>query len=244
MPAHASPESGPWTEIRIASEGARPPYNYLDNNNRLAGFEIDLGYALCARMKVECTFVMQNWDDMIPGLLNHRYNAIMAAMEITPDRLDKIAFSQPYVRMPSAFMVMLTSSLKDATPAALAHLRIGVEAGGPHEGYLETVYKASEIHPYATLEDAILDLDQDRVDAVIGDKDAIVNFLENQKEGQCCRLLADVPRDPTYFGDGIGISLRKDDKALKAMFDKALDEVVADGTFAAIRAKYFDFRIN
>ncbi len=146
--------------------------------------------------------------------------------------------------MPSAFMVMRTSPLKDASPAALAHLKIGVEAGGPHEAYLETVYKTSEIHPYATLEDAILDLDQDRVDAVIGDKDAIVNFLEKQKEGQCCRLLADVPRDPTYFGDGIGIGLRKEDKALKAMFDEALDEVVADGTFAAIRAKYFDFQIN
>lgn len=236
-------EPATWTEVKIASEGARPPYNYLENNE-LAGFEIDLGHALCDRLAIKCSFVMQDWDGLIPGLLDHQYDAIMAAMEITPERREKIAFSTPYVRMPSAFMVAKTSELKEATPAALADKTIGVEADGPHQAYVEHMFKDSEIRPYGVLDDAILDLAEDRIDTVIGDKDAIESFLATRKEGQCCRILADVPRDPDYFGDGIGIGLRKSDKKLKAMFDEALSALVADGTFTRIRSKYFSFEIN
>jgi polar amino acid transport system substrate-binding protein len=232
-----------WRTVRIASEGARPPYNYLEHN-KLAGFEIDLARDLCARMKVYCSFTAQDWDGLIPSLLAHRYDAIMAAMEITDEDRKKIAFTKPYIRMPSAFMTLKQHATLDTTPAGLVGRTIGVEAGGTHEAYLGDVYKQSEIRPYATLEEAILDLAEGRLDAVIGDKDALSDYMKKRKEAQCCVLAADVPRDPAYFGEGIGIGLRKEDKALKAMFEKALDSSVADGTFAKIRAKYFDFKIN
>ncbi len=232
-----------WQTVRIASEGARPPYNYLENN-KLAGFEIDLGRDLCARMKVSCSFIAQDWDGLIPGLLARHYDAIMAAMEITGEARKKIAFTKPYIRMPSAFMTLKQGAALDMSPAGLVGKAIGVELGGAHQAYLEDVYKRSEIHPYATLEEAILDLGEGRLDAVIGDKDAIAEYMKTRKEAQCCVLSADVPHDPAYFGDGIGIGLRKQDKALKAMFEKALDFSVADGAFAKIRAKYFDFKID
>ena len=232
-----------WRTVRIASEGARPPYNYLEND-KLAGFEIDLGRDLCARMKVSCSFVAQDWDGLIPGLLARHYDAIMAAMEITSEARKDIAFTKPYIRMPSAFMTAKKGATLDTSPAGLIGKAIGVELGGAHEAYLEDVYKQSEIRPYATLEEAILDLAEGQLDAVIGDKDAIAEFIKTRKEAQCCVLSADVPRDPAYFGDGIGIGLRKEDKALKAMFEKARDFCVADGAFARIRAKYFDFKID
>jgi polar amino acid transport system substrate-binding protein len=232
-----------WRTVRIASEGARPPYNYLENN-KLAGFEIDLARDLCARVKVSCSFIAQDWDGLIPGLLGHRYDAIMAAMEITGEARQKIAFTKPYIRMPSVFLTAKVPPILDTSPAGLAGKVIGVEAGGTHEAYLEDVYKQSEIRPYATLEEAILDLAEGRLDAVIGDKDAITKYMKTRKEAECCVLAGNVPHDPAYFGDGIGIGLRKEDKALKAMFEKALDSCVADGTFAKIRAKYFDFKID
>ncbi|MEJ0093132.1 MAG: transporter substrate-binding domain-containing protein [Methylocella sp.] len=230
-------------EIKVASEGARPPYNYLDNNE-LAGFEIDLGRDLCARMKVTCRFVTQDWDGLIPGLLNHQYDAIMAAMEITDEAREKIAFTKPYIRMPSAFIAPQQSKITDTSPNGLAGKNIGVEAGGAHQTYLEDLYKQSDIHPYATLEEAILDLAEGRLDVVIGDKDALVDFLKSRKEAQCCAIIADAPHDSAYFGDGIGIGLRQEDVELKAMFDKALDASMADGAFAKIREKYFDYKIN
>jgi polar amino acid transport system substrate-binding protein len=229
--------------VRIASEGARPPYNFLENN-KLAGFEIDLARDLCARMKVSCGFIAQDWDGLVPGLLEHRYDAIMAAMEITDEARQKIAFTKPYVRMPSALMTSKQHAILDTSPNGLAGKTIGVEPGGTHEAYVDDVYKLSEIRPYATLEEAILDLAEGRLDAVIGDKDAIAEFMKTRKEAQCCVLNADVPRDPAYFGDGIGIGLRKEDTTLKAMFEKALDSCMADGTFAKITAKYFAFKID
>ncbi len=227
----------------IASEGARPPYNYFDGDH-LAGFEIDLGTDLCRRMAVTCTFVAQDWDSMIDGLLAHRYNAVMAAMEITRERKQRIAFSAPYVRMPSAFLATKDGGITADSPEALAGKRIGVEKSGTHETFVLHRYPNSTLRRYTTLSDAILDLEAERVDAVIGDKDAIVTFLKTRRDALCCRILADVPRDPVFFGSGIGIGLRKEDVGLRAQFDQALSASMADGTFATISARYFDFPIN
>ena len=239
----ADASRGGWRAVRIVSEGAHPPYNYFENNE-LAGFEIDLARDLCARMKVSCSFIAQDWDGLIPGLLEHRYDAIMAAMEITGEARKKIAFTKPYIRMPSAFVISKEAAIPDTSPAGLAGKTIGVEARGTHEAYLDDVYQQSEIRPYPTFEEAILDLAEGRLDAVIGDKDAIAEYMKTRKEAQCCVLAGDVPRNPAYFGDGIGIGLRKEDAALKSMFEKALDSCVAGGTFAKIAAKYFDFKID
>jgi polar amino acid transport system substrate-binding protein len=242
-PSRAEPRNLIADHLIIASEGARPPYNFL-NGDRLEGFEIDLGSDLCRRLKVTCRFVPQSWDDLIPGLLAHRYDAIMAAMEINKQRLAQIAFSTPYVRLPSTFLVRKATDIKSDTPDALAGRRIGVEKGGTHEEFLEKLYPASTIKRYGSLGDALLDLEAGRVDVAIGDKDAIVAFLETRADAKCCRPLADVPRYPAYFGDGIGIGLRKEDVALKAAFDEAISASMADGTFARISARYFDFPIN
>ena len=232
-----------WQTLRIASEGARPPYNFLDANNELQGFEIDLGKALCLRMKVTCTFEPQEWDAMIPRLLSNHYDAIMAAMEITDERLKQIDFTKPYVRMPSAFMAARQRQFKDSSPEGLAGYTIGVEANGPHQAYLEELYKRAQIKPFDTLVDAVLDLSEGRIDVAFGDKDAILNLLKTRREAACCKYLADVARDPAYFGEGIGIGLRKEDGDLKTLLEKAFDELVSDGTYTAIRAKYFEFEV-
>jgi len=229
--------------ITIASEGARPPYNYLDGNE-LAGFEIDLARELCAHMKVTCSFVTQDWDNLVPGLIERRYDAIMAAMEITDAARAKIAFSTPYVTMPSAFMAARDSEVVSTTPSALEGRRIGVELGGAHETYAKDMFKRSEIVPYGNLEEAILDLAERRIDVVLADKEALADFSRSRREAKCCSLVGAIAHDPAYFGEGIGIGLRRDDTKLRIRFDKALADVRADGTFTRIRAKYFDFEID
>lgn len=231
-------------QIRIASEGARPPFNYLDANNQLAGFEIDLARELCRRMKADCTFLMQDWDSLIGGLLANQYDAILAAMEITDERLEKIAFSKPYAHMPSALVAMEKSPIVSASPSALEGLQIGVEADSPQQAYVEDTYKGSEIKRYATLEEAMLDLAEGRIDVFADDKLVAADFMKNRKEGRCCRFVADLPQDAAYFGPGLAIGLRKGEDGLKAALDKAIDDVAADGTYANIRAKYFDFDIR
>ncbi len=239
----ADASRGGWRTVRIASEGARPPYNYLENN-KLAGFEIDLARDLCARMKVSCSFIAQDWDGLIPGLLGHRYDAIMAAMEITGEARQKIVFTKPYIRMPSVFLTSKVPPILDTSPAGLAGKAIGVEASGTHEAYLEDVYKQSEIRPYATLEEAILDLAEGRLDAVIGDKDAIAEYMKTRKEAQCCVLAGGVPRDPAYFGDGIRDRSSQGGQGTEGHVREGPGLCMADGAFARIRAKYFDFKID
>lgn len=242
--ALAQPGGAEPLRLRIASEGARPPFNYLDAGSQLAGFEIDLTRELCRRMSADCVFVTQDWESLIPGLAANQYDAIVAAMEITKERLQKIAFSKPYARTPAALIAPRNAALASADPAALAGLRIGVEADSPQQSYLADKYPKSEIARYATLEEAMLDLAEDRVDAVAHDKLAALEFLKTRKEGRCCHIAADLPQDPAYFGAGIGYGLRKSDAALKASIDSALDAAVADGTFDTIRVKYFDFAIR
>ena len=146
--------------------------------------------------------------------------------------------------MPSAFLVRKVGHPASDTPDAMAGATIGVEQGGTHETFLAKTYPRSTIKRYGSFSDAILDLEAGRVDAAIGDKDAVMTFLRTRRDAHCCEILADVPRDPTFFGDGIGIGLRKEDVALKAAFDKALAACMADGTFNTIGARYFDFPIN
>jgi polar amino acid transport system substrate-binding protein len=232
------------TRLRIASEGARPPFNFLDANNELAGFEIDLAREICRRLPADCSFVAQEWESLIPGLEAKQYDVIVAAMEITEERQRRIAFSNPYAGAPSTLIAQKQSELRGADPAALEGLRIGVEADGAQQSYLEDKYPKVEIARYATLEAAMLDLAEGRVDAVAVDKLAAVDFLKTRKEGRCCRIVADLPQDAAYFGAGFGFGLRKTEPALRAAIDAALKAIVADGTFDAIRRRYFEFDIR
>jgi polar amino acid transport system substrate-binding protein len=228
--------------IRIATEGAFPPFNYLEGNEP-QGFEVDLGKALCAAAKASCVFVVHEWDGMIKGLLRGEYDAIMASLAITERRRARIAFSKPYYRIPAVFIARKDSDIPAVTPAALAGKSIGTIAGSDHARFLEERYPDSEVRTFEKLEDADLDLIAERLDLVLGDKLAMTRFLES-REGACCRLVADAPYDPAFYHPGVGVGLRKEDAALKALFDRALDTVIADGTYDRIRAEYFSFDVK
>jgi polar amino acid transport system substrate-binding protein len=229
--------------IRIATEGAFPPFNYLDGNEP-QGFEVDLGNALCAAAKAQCVFVVHEWDGMIKGLLRGEYDAIMASVGITERRRARIAFSKPYYRIPAAFVARKDGDTAGATPAALAGKAIGTIADSDHARFLEERYPQAQVRAFASLEEADLDLVAERLDLVLGDKLAMTRFLDSREGKACCRLVADAPYDPAFYHPGVGVGLRKDDAALKALFDRALDAVIAEGTYDRIRAKYFSFDIK
>jgi polar amino acid transport system substrate-binding protein len=240
--------SGPATaqdepSIRVAVEGAYPPFNYLDQNNELQGFEVDLLKALCAAMRTRCTLVQHEWDGIIRGLLNYQYDAIVSSLEITERRAKRIAFSRRYYLIPATLIGTADEPIKDPTPQALAGKRIGAVDRSDHVRYLQEHFRESEIRTYAKLEEANLDLLTGRLDFVLGDKLALSKFLTGH-EGGCCRMIGDVPFDPAIQGQGFGVGLRKDDQALKLRFDTAIGEVMANGTYDRIREKYFPFDIK
>jgi polar amino acid transport system substrate-binding protein len=243
--AQSDASQQPRTELRIATEGAYPPFNFVDTDGQLKGFEIDLARALCERINATCIFVQTDWESLLPDLRRSQVDAVVASLEITEERRQKIAFTQRYYRTPAVFMVRQGSPLSDVSPTGLKGRRLGAMAGTVYATYLEELYKAgSEIKLYANQDEASLDLALDRIDAVLGDKIALQEWLNRGKEAHCCRFLANAPSDPLYFGEGYGIGLRKGETALRKRLDQAIEDIQADGTYEAIRTRYFPFDVR
>lgn len=241
-PAVASVEIAP---LRIATEGSYPPFNYVDANQQVQGFEIEIGRALCERMGAVCTFVTEDWERLIPGLKHRRYDAIMASLEITEDRRRRVAFTRPYYRTPAVFMGRKNAPAPRLDLDGLRGQRIGAMAGTPYAAWLEDrLGPQAAVRLYANQDEASLDLALGRIDLVLGDKIALQEWLRRGKEADCCAFVGDAPRDPEHFGEGYGVAVRKDDAALLRRFEAALDAIVADGTYDRIRAGYFPFDVR
>jgi polar amino acid transport system substrate-binding protein len=234
-----------WSHIRIATEGAYPPFNYVDPaDNQLKGFEIDLARAMCTAMQATCDFEIAEWDTLIHDLRHDKFDAIVASLEITEERRQKIAFSKAYYRTPAVFMARKDTDLTAITPEALKGRKLGAMTGTIYATYLEDAYSGSDVKLYANQDEASLDLALGRIDAVLGDKIALQEWLNRGREASCCRFLADAPHDVTAFGEGYGVGLRKEDDDLRQHFDAAIDAIMADGTYARIRERYFPFDVR
>ncbi len=226
-----------WKEIRIGTEGAYPPFNNLNAQKQLEGLEIDYGNALCERMKVKCTWVVQDWDGIIPALLAGKYDVIIAGMNATEERAKRVSFSSVYTRTPVWAIAAKSVTSADVTPAALKGKAIGTQGSTIHANFLEKHYKDSNIRLYPTQEEANLDLANGRLDYVIADSLSLNDFLAN-KGKDCCKYVADIPRDPVIHGPGVAAAIRKEDTALREMFNKAINETIKDGTLEKIGKKW------
>jgi polar amino acid transport system substrate-binding protein len=244
-PAHGDAPQTQASVIRFATEGADPPFNFVDSNNAVQGFEIDVTRAICAELKLECTFELDDWDSLIPDLKAGKFDAIVASLEITEERRQRIAFSEPYYRTPAVFMGRTDTILTDVTPAGLKGLRIGATENSVYAAYLDDRYRAtSTLLFYANQDEASLDLALGRIDLVLGDKIALAEWLKRGREASCCHFVADAPRDREAFGDGYGYGLRRGDEALKATLDRGLEAIRLRGTYDVIRARYFPFDVK
>lgn len=229
-------------KITIATEGAYPPFNFKQADGTLAGFDIDIAKALCDNMHADCKIVAQDWDGIIPGLLAHHYDAIVASMSITDERKKKIAFTDPYYHTAGALAVLKSAPLPGNTPADLSGKTLGVQSSSTFSTLIEDKYKDAEVRQYGTVDEALLDLVAGRVDAVMADKITLSEWFK-KSGNDCCELAGSDIKDSHYLGDGVGIGLRQAEPDLQGKLNKALAAIVADGTYKTINAKYFPFSI-
>ncbi|WP_284178701.1 transporter substrate-binding domain-containing protein [Rhabdaerophilum sp. SD176] len=218
-----------WKEIRIGTEGAYPPYNNLNAKKELEGFEIDYMNDLCAKMKVKCTWVVQDWDGIIPALLSNKYDVIVAGMNATPERQKRVDFTSVYTSTPIAMVGAKSITSTDISPNALKGKNIGAQGSTIHMNYLEAYYKGSTARPYPTQEEANLDLLNGRLDYIVADLEALETFVKG-KGKDCCKIIAEVKRDAAIHGPGVGMAMRKGEKELAAMLNKAIADSKADGS--------------
>src|SRR5688500_12267574 len=198
-----------WKEIRIGVEGAYPPFNQLDKNGEPVGFDVDIDKALCEEMQVQCSFVVQDWDGMVPALMARKFDAVVSSMAITEERKKKIAFTGKYYNAPAQFVVKKGTTW-DFSAEGLKDKRIGVESTTMFDRYVSEMYEKQgvKVLRYAKQEDAFLDLTAGRVDLVLANVFLTKESFFKSPLGAGFELQGPELTDVKYFGEGSGIATR------------------------------------
>jgi polar amino acid transport system substrate-binding protein len=231
------------TALKIGTEGAYPPFNNLTADGKLEGFDIDIANALCAEMKVTCEFVTQDWDGIIPALQAGKFDAIIASMSITPERAEKVDFTQKYYNTPSAIAGPKDTTVTALTKEGLAGKTIGVATSTTHFNYASQTYTDSTIKGYPSSQEFLLDLANGRVDAVEDDISVLEAWLKTS-DGACCKIIGQPSPQPVeIFGPGAGIAVRKGETDLVNKFNEAIKAIRANGKYKEINDKYFTFDV-
>ncbi|WP_208347798.1 transporter substrate-binding domain-containing protein [Pseudaestuariivita rosea] len=217
--------AGHGTTVRMGTEGAYPPYNFINDNGELDGFEREVGDELCARAELTCEWVMNDWDSIIPNLVSSNYDTIMAGMSITDERDEVIDFTQNYYP-PAASAYVATSDSVDITGGVVAAQATTIQAGHVAES-------GATLLEFATPDETIAAVRNGEADAVFADKDFLAPIVE-ESGGELMFIGDDVP-----LGDGIGIGLRESDTELKAKLDAAITSMKEDGTLNELIVKWF-----
>lgn len=230
-------------KVRMGTEGAYPPFNYIDKDGKLQGFDVEIGNALCQAMKVECEWVKQDWDGIIPGLLAKKYDTIIASMSITEERRKKVDFTAKYYQTPAKFVRMKGSGI-EISRDGLKGKAVGVQRATVHENFLRDNYgDIIDIKAYATQDEANLDFTAGRVDLLLADSVALDDGFLSTPAGKGAEFVGPNFTEPKWFGDGSGIAVRKGEAELLAMLNKAIEQIRADGTYKRINDRYFDFDV-
>jgi octopine/nopaline transport system substrate-binding protein len=250
--------------LTIATEGASPPWDMIDTEGKLVGYDIDVGNELCRRIAVECKFVAQDWDGMIPALTVGKFDAIMSGMAITEKRKRSIAFSRPYaggfnqlvmrkeLQLPQTdtkVKINLTS-IGDTQQAILEQLQsvlsgktLGVLRSSNSEAVLNELFgKMATIRSYDTQDNLHLDLAAGRIDGGLADYFTWKTFLDS-KDGETAAFYGP-ELSGGLWGPGVGVGIRKDDADLVAAFDTAIQDCIADGTLKNLSLKWFGIDIS
>jgi lysine-arginine-ornithine-binding protein len=230
-------------KIVIATEGAYPPFNFIDANGELQGFDVDIAKALCEEMKAECEIIAQDWDGIIPGLLAKKYDAIVASMSITEERKQKVDFTTKYYNTPAKFVAKKGAGI-EISKEGLEGKIIGVQVSTIHENFArDTFGDVAEIKAYDTQENANLDLVSGRVDVLLADSVALDEGFLKTDMGKDYEFVGPDFTDKKYFGDGAGIAVRKGETELLEAFNAAIKTIRENGTYKEIQDKYFTYDV-
>ncbi|GHB21281.1 transporter substrate-binding domain-containing protein [Salinicola rhizosphaerae] len=232
--------------VRIAVDVPYPPFEYRNASGELEGFEIELGNELCQRAKLDCEWVVQSWDGIIPGLLSRKYDAIMSSMRITPARERQVRFTEPYAMSPKVWVARRGTKIELSDKASLKGKTAGVQRGTTQDNYVTQRYGDTlDIHRYETAADVALDLESQRLDLAFLNYPVALDTLKiGQDDSEFVQVGPRIDRPESIFGRGNAIAVRPRDEALADTFNQALNSVYAEGTFETLMHQYFDYDLR
>ena len=225
--------------IRFLTETDYPPFNYTGPDGAPTGFNVELARLICEEIKVACTVQMRRFDTLIDALNGNQGDAIIASLAETVEMRKRVDFTEPYYRTPARFAARRDLDLKEITPQALEGRKVGVVAGTAHEAYLKTLFTEVELHSFPNADEARAALKKGEIDLLFGDGVSLAFWLNGTDSENCCEFRGGPYLESRYFGEGVGIAVRKGDDLLRQAFDWALFRLWEQGRFTDLWLRYF-----
>ena len=230
--------------IRFLTEDDYPPFDFTLPDGTLTGFNVDLARAICEELKVACTIQPRRWDTLIASLNENRGDAIIASLQINNDTRKQAAFTAPYYLTPGRFVTLRTSALSDAIPETLAGHTIGVVGNSAHRAFLDTFFGKSNVKTFESPQALRAALRSGEIETVFGDANALSFWLNGTDAAGCCTFKGGAFLDPNFFGEGVGIAVRRGNSNLRRILDYALAKLAERGVYADLYLKYFPIGAN
>ncbi len=225
--------------IRFLTETDYPPFNFAGPDGNPQGFNIDLARMLCEELKLACTIQMRRFETLIPALNGNQGDAVIASIAATVEMRARVDFTDSYYRTPARFVAKRDSPMEDPLPERLEGKKVAVVAGTAHEAYLKSLFTEVEVRPYPSADVARLALRRGEVDLLFGDAISLAFWLNGTDSENCCAFRGGPYIDSRYFGEGIGIAVKKGNDTIRLALNWALFRVWEQGRFTDLWLRYF-----
>jgi polar amino acid transport system substrate-binding protein len=233
------PEMHNLERLRFVTDSDYPPFHYFDEEGVLTGFNVDLAKAICEALGVDCDIRPVEWDDIFTNLESGDADAAIASIRIDAESLTKADFTERYYATPARFIARKDGELKDVRPETVTGKKIGVAKGTGHEAYLKQFFPAAEIVPFDSADEAQMALKGGQLDLVFGDGIGLTFWLNGVTSDGCCDFRGGPYLDEKFFGEGVGIAVKKGNRQLVAILNYALEQVHASGRYESLFLRYF-----
>ncbi len=225
--------------IRFLTELDYPPFNYAGADGNPVGFNVDLARQLCDEIKVACTIQARRFELLLDALDDNRGDAVIASIAITPATRRRADFTDPYYRTPARFVARIDSPIGDVLPELVEGKKIAVVAGTAHEAFLKQMFTAAEIRSYANAEAAREALRNKDVDLLFGDGITLAFWLNGSDSAGCCVFRGGPYLESRYFGEGVGIAVKRGNDLLRQALNWAFFRDWEKGGFTDLWLRYF-----
>ena len=216
-------------DITFAMEPSYPPFEFTNEKGDIVGFDVDVANAICKEIQATCKFKGESFDALIPNLKAKRFDAAISAMDITETRAKQVLFSDAYYDSTASYVALKGKATLDTAK------NIGVQNGTTFQQYTIAETKQYAPKAYASLQDAILDLKNGRIDIIFGDTAVLADMIDKEPEIQ---FVGDKVTNKKYFGNGLGIAMNKSSKELAEYLNKGLRAIKANGEYQKIYDKW------
>ena len=225
--------------IRFLTETDYPPFNFAGPDGSPQGFNIDLARMMCEELKLACTIQMRRFETLIAALNANQGDAAIASIAATADMRLKAYFSDSYYRTPARFATRRDSPIEDPLPERLEGKKVAVVANSSHEAYLKALFTELEVRSYPSADVARLALRRGDVDLLFGDAISLAFWLNGTDSENCCAFRGGPYFDSRFFGEGIGIAVRRGNDTMRLALNWALFRVWEQGRFTDLWLRYF-----